>query len=87
PYTIVIHFDKPLVNFANKVTQGLFGSTAFIHAKKYIESMGEEGADRHPVGTGPWKFVEHVRGDRLVYEAVENHWRATPHFKRLVFLK
>ena len=31
--------------------------------------------------------MEHVRGDRIVYEAVENHWRATPHFKRLVFLK
>ena len=87
PYTIVIRFEKPLVNFANKVTQGLFGSTAFIHSKKHIESMGEEGADRHPVGTGPWKFVEHVRGDRLVYEAVENHWRTVPHFKRLVFLK
>jgi peptide/nickel transport system substrate-binding protein len=28
-----------------------------------------------------------VRGDRIVYEAVDNHWRATPHFKRLVFLK
>src|SRR5262249_5737658 len=33
------------------------------------------------------KFVEHVRGDRIVYEAVGNHWRTTPHFKRLVFLK
>jgi len=31
--------------------------------------------------------VEHVRGDRIVYEAVENHWRATPQWKRLVFLK
>src|SRR2546428_14025431 len=39
------------------------------------------------MGTGPWKFVEHVRGDRVVYEAVEGHWRATPNFKRLVFLK
>ena len=39
------------------------------------------------MATGPWKFVEHIRGDRIVYEAVENHWRATPHFKRLVFLK
>jgi ABC-type transport system substrate-binding protein len=39
------------------------------------------------MGTGPWKFVEHVRGDHIVYEAVENHWRAVPHFKRLVFLK
>src|SRR5260370_29494335 len=39
------------------------------------------------MGTGLWKFVEHIRGDRIVYEAVEHHWRATPHFKRLVFLK
>ena len=60
---------------------------AFVQSKKYIESVGEEGAERHPVATGPWKFVEHVRGDRIVYEAVENHWRAAPHFKRLVFLK
>jgi peptide/nickel transport system substrate-binding protein len=65
----------------------LFGSVAFIHSKKYVETVGEEGAERQPVGTGPWKFVEHVRGDRIVYEAMDNHWRAVPHFKRLVFLK
>src|SRR5256884_2300741 len=87
PYTITIRFDKPFVAFGNKVTQGLFASVAFIQSKKYIETAGEEGAERHPVATGPWKFVEHVRGDRIVYEAVENHWRAVPHFKRLVFLK
>jgi peptide/nickel transport system substrate-binding protein len=87
PYTLTIRFDKPFVAFGNKVTQGLFASVAFIQPKKYIETVGEEGAERHPVGTGPWKFVEHVRGDRIVYEAVENHWRAVPHFKRLVFLK
>jgi len=87
PYTITFRFAKPFVAFGNKVTQGLFASVAFIQSKAYIESAGEEVAERHPVGTGPWKFVEHVRGDRIVYEAVENHWRATPHFKRLVFLK
>ena len=87
PYTITIRFDKPFVAFGNKVTQGLFASAGFIHSKKYIETVGEEGAERHPVATGPWKFVEHVRGDHIVYEAVENHWRAVPHFKRLVFLK
>jgi peptide/nickel transport system substrate-binding protein len=87
PYTITVRFEKPFVAFGNKVTQGLFASVAFIHSKKYVETVGEEGAERHPVGTGPWKFVEHVRGDRIVYEAVENHWRAVPHFKRLVFLK
>ena len=87
PYTITCRFAKPFVAFGNKVTQGLFGSAAFIHSKAYVESAGEEAAERRPVGSGPWKFVEHVRGDRIVYEAVENHWRAVPHFKRLVFLK
>ena len=87
PYTITVRFDKPFVTLGNRVTHGLFASVAYIHSKKYIESAGEQGAERHPVGTGPWKFGEHVRGDRIVYEAVENHWRAVPHFKRLVFLK
>ena len=87
PYAITIRFDKPFVTFGNRVTQGLFASVAYIHSKKHIESAGDQGAERHPIGTGPWKFVEHVRGDRIVFEALENHWRAVPHFKRLVFIK
>ena len=86
PYTITVRFDKPFVTLGNRVTQGLFASVAYIQSKKHVEA-GEDGAERQPIGTGPWKFVEHVRGDRIVYEAVQNHWRATPHFKRLVFLK
>ena len=85
PHTLTVRFDKPSVVFGNKVTQGLFSSVAFIQSRRAIES-GEAG-ERHPVATGPWKFAEHVRGDRIVYEAVDHHWRATPHFKRLVFLK
>jgi len=87
PHAITIRFEKPFVTFGNRVTQGLFASVAYIQPKKYLESAGDQGAERHPVGSGPWKFVEHVRGDRIVFEAVENHWRATPHYKRLVFLK
>ena len=87
PHTIAIRFEKPFVTFGNRVTQGLFGSVAYIQSKKHIETAGDDGAERHPIGTGPWKFVEHLRGDRIVYEAVDNHWRATPNFKRLVFLK
>ena len=87
PYTITIHFEKPFVTFGNRVTHGLFASVAYIHSKRYIESVGEEEAERHPVGTGPWQFIEHVQGQRIVYEAVEHHWRAVPHFKRLVFLR
>ena len=87
PHTISVRFEKPFVTFGNRVTHGLFSSMAYIQSKKHIEKAGEDGAERQPMGTGPWKFVEHVRGDRIVYEAVENHWRQTPHWKRLVFIK
>jgi peptide/nickel transport system substrate-binding protein len=87
PHTLTVRFEKPAVSFGNKVTQGLFASVAFIHSKKYIESVGEQGAERTPVATGPYRFAEHIRGDRIAYEAVENHWRATPQWKRLVFVK
>lgn len=87
PQTIVFQFDKPFVTFGNRVTHGLFASTAYVQSKKHLETVGEEGAERQPVGTGPWKFVEHIRGDRIVYEALDGHWRTVPYFKRLVFLK
>jgi peptide/nickel transport system substrate-binding protein len=86
PHTIAIRFDKPFVTFGNRVNHGLFASVAYVQSRKSLEGAGEQG-ERRPVGTGPFKFVEHVRGDRIVYEAVENHWRAVPHWKRLVFLK
>ena len=86
PHALTVRFEQPSVVFGNKVNQGLFASSAFIQSKKHVEA-GEQGAERQPAGTGPWKFVEHVRGDRIVFEAVEGHWRATPHWKRLVFVK
>src|SRR2546427_4462200 len=58
PHAIAIRFEKPFVTLANRVTQGLFGSVAYIQSKKYLETSGEDGAERHPVGTGPWKCVE-----------------------------
>src|SRR5215475_1810390 len=67
PYTLTVRFEKPFVVFGNKVNQGLFASSAFIQSKRYFETAGEQGAERQPIGTGPWKFVEHVRGDRIVY--------------------
>ncbi|MEM6763043.1 MAG: ABC transporter substrate-binding protein, partial [Pseudomonadota bacterium] len=35
-------------------------------------------------GTGPWKFVEYVPGDRIVLEANENYWDGAPAFDKVV---
>lgn len=52
----------------------------------YFAEVGVEGFEQAPVGTGPFKFVEWLRGDRLVYEKNENYWQADlPKVDRLVF--
>ena len=52
--------------------------------KKYIEKVGEEEFRKKPIGSGPWKFVRNVPGDRIEFDAVTTpHWRGTPHFKNL----
>ena len=57
----------------------------WIVPKKYVESVGEEGFKRAPVGAGPYKFVSFIPGLELTLEAFEDYWRKTPNVKRLVF--
>jgi peptide/nickel transport system substrate-binding protein len=55
-----------------------------IMPKAYIETVGEEEFRQKPVGSGPWRFVRSVPGDRIEFEAVNYpHFRGTPHFKEL----
>src|SRR5262249_11374444 len=58
-----------------------------VMPKKYIEIVGAKGFRERPIGSGPWKFVRSVPGDRIDYEAVDHpHWRGTPQFKRMTLL-
>jgi peptide/nickel transport system substrate-binding protein len=58
-----------------------------IMPKAYIEKVGEEEFRKKPVGSGPWKFVRNVPGDRLEFTAVTTpHWRGRPSFKDLTIL-
>jgi peptide/nickel transport system substrate-binding protein len=40
---------------------------------------------KYVVGTGPFKFVEWVRGDRLVVERSRNYWGKKPSFEKVIF--
>jgi peptide/nickel transport system substrate-binding protein len=57
----------------------------WIVPKKYVETVGEEGFKKAPVGAGPYKFVSFTPGLELTLDAFDHYWRKTPSVKRLVF--
>jgi ABC-type transport system substrate-binding protein len=80
--TVVMHFKEKVWEVPSLFTQ--FVGYQNTTSKKYLESVGEEKASLHPIGTGPYRHVEGRQGDYHRFEAVPNHWRKTPAFKELV---
>ncbi|MDR7544234.1 MAG: ABC transporter substrate-binding protein [Armatimonadota bacterium] len=50
---------------------------------RYAREVGDEGLARRPVGTGPYRFVEWVRDDRVVLEANPTYWGPKPQATRV----
>ncbi len=49
-----------------------------------VEELGDRFRD-HPVGTGPFKFVEWVKGDHITVEANKDYWGGAPAVDQVVF--
>jgi peptide/nickel transport system substrate-binding protein len=79
PYTLRIHLKKPNAEFEEIILQ----KAAPIISKKYVETVGDEKARWEPIGTGPYRMIEHREGEYIKYEAVDKHWRIVPEFKYL----
>lgn len=45
---------------------------------KYVADEGDEAAASHPIGTGPFKFVEWQRGQNITLEANPDYWGVPP---------
>jgi peptide/nickel transport system substrate-binding protein len=79
-HTVHITTEKPHPLMPNDVAQ------IFIVSKKAAEGAKTEdyNSGKAAIGTGPYKFVEWLPGDRLVIEANPDHWGEKPKFDRVV---
>jgi peptide/nickel transport system substrate-binding protein len=57
----------------------------FMLPPKYIQEVGDDAFGEKPIGTGPFKFVEWVKGDHLTLEANSDYWGGEPKIKTLIF--
>ena len=77
--TFEIVTNKPDVILPSRVFD-LYGS---IVPQKYYESVGEDGFDAAPIGSGPYKFVEWVKDSHMTFVANEDYWGTKPAYKNL----
>jgi peptide/nickel transport system substrate-binding protein len=80
PYTVVITTTKPVVSFLDYL------DNAYILSEAAAKESGDEATfGRKPIGTGPFKFVEWVRGDRVVAEKYPQYWRGAAKIDRIIW--
>jgi peptide/nickel transport system substrate-binding protein len=84
PYLVRFTFKKPFPDFLEYLLPGA-STLGWIVPKKYLQKVGDDEFKRHPIGCGPYKFVEFEAGQKLIAEAFDDYWRKVPHIKRMEF--
>ncbi|MCL5734693.1 MAG: ABC transporter substrate-binding protein [Actinobacteria bacterium] len=72
-YTLRLILKAPSAVLPLQLTPANPGLVAII-SKDAVEKEGEEKFANNPVGTGPMKFKQWVRDDRIVLDKFPNHW-------------
>ena len=83
-YTVNVITRAPFPLLPVRMSPGHCGTVGIV-PPKYLAQVGDAGFAVKPVGTGPYKFVEWVKDERLVLEANKDYHRGAPAIEKLVF--
>ena len=79
--TVIFKLSHPSAIFLNNMAM----FPASIASPQGLDTHGRNFAE-HPVGTGPFKFVKWNRGQQLVLERFDGHWRGPAKIKTLIIV-
>lgn len=78
--TVVIRLKRPYAPLLSALAVPAFSIVSPTALKKYREDFKS-----HPVGSGPFKFVEWQRDDRIVLERNDAYWGGKSALDRIIF--
>lgn len=79
-YTVQFVLTQKFATFLSNLAMPAFS----ISSPTAIKKWGEDYFT-HPVGTGPFKFEEWIKGDRVIVSANEEYWGGRPYLDQIVF--
>jgi len=79
-FTVKIHLKTAYAPFIYTIAITPFS----IVSPTAVEKFGEDFTN-NPVGTGPFKFVQWDRNDKIVLEANDAYWGGRPRLDRVIF--
>lgn len=79
--TVIFHSKGPNASF---VYQFVGEMRPVIHSPSAIQKWGRE-YNAHPVGTGPFRFVEWRRDEQIILDRNPDYWGEKPKINRLMF--
>ncbi len=78
-YTVRFNLKAPFAFLLNTLAHSASGMVSPTAHKKWGKDL-----TLHPTGTGPFKFVEWVRGDRVVLERFDDYYEGKPRLEKIV---
>jgi peptide/nickel transport system substrate-binding protein len=80
-FTFRIVTKQPDAGLEQRFTYGII----FPVSQSAAEAAGLEAFNQAPIGTGPYKVIEFVPGDRIVLEAFADYWGSPAAFSKVTF--
>jgi peptide/nickel transport system substrate-binding protein len=86
-YKLMIGLSGPNVEFPTAYLSN--GLVVPVVCKRYVQEVGDDAANRHPIGTGAYALVDFKKGVHATLRVrpdSENLWRVQPEFPEIRFL-
>jgi peptide/nickel transport system substrate-binding protein len=86
-YTVVFHLKKPYSGYLPTFFASAGANPSILpkHILGNLPNINQTPYNSKPVGIGPFRYTEWVRGDHVTLDANPYYWRGQPKIKQVVY--